>query len=104
MATDTPLVDPEAPFGRKKDGTPRRRAAWQDDPEKVEQARRTRVRNRAARDGGLLASTETSAITTEPDDMLSRHRREWDERMAELAPLVEEYQRLEQAFDALNTV
>lgn len=102
----------DAPYGHKPDGTPRKRPAptWMNDPEKVAAAaaKRSGPRSKpaAAHAERYIEAARTQPALTigEADDMLSRHRREWDERMKELAPLVDEYRRLEQALEVLNTV
>lgn len=94
--TDPTTPDPEAPFGYKADGTPRKRAAptWQNDP--VRKAAAAAKRSKPKRAGGAPAVTAPQAT-----ELLVRVRREIDERLAELEPLAREYQELEVARDAL---
>lgn len=108
---------PAAPFGLKKDGTPRLRPGpeWMNDPAKVAAAAAKRAASRAAKNGAPAVSTPdaatlgaraalNSASTFLPGDLLARQRGEIDARLAELKPLVDEYTRLEAADAALRSV
>lgn len=108
-----------APYGYKKDGTPRLRPgpAWMNDPAKVAAAAAKRAASHAAKNGAPAVSTPdaealgaaraalNNASTFLPDDdLLTRQRREIEARMLELEPLVDEARRLELADAALRSV
>jgi hypothetical protein len=99
---------PEAPFGYKADGTPRKRPAadWLSDPNKVAAAAAKRRKTRSKAATPVVSNGHAPALSKqEAGDLLARIGGEFDERLMQIdagrAQLREQLARLDAAHERL---